>query len=86
MSTATINTRIDSNLKHQAEAIFSEIGLSTSQAIRLFYKQTVHEKGLPFQPVYNLPPETLEAIREDQEDRLTEVSLDELRALFHEKD
>lgn len=86
MSTATINTRIDSNLKHQAEAIFSEIGLSTSQAIRLFYKQTVHEKGLPFQPVYNLPPETLEAIKEDQEDRLTEVSLDELRALFHEKD
>lgn len=83
MSTATINTRIDSNLKHQAEAIFSEIGLSTSQAIRLFYRQTVHEKGLPFQPVYNLPPETLEAIREDQEDRLETVTLEELRSEFN---
>lgn len=86
MGSATINARIDSGLKHDAEAIFSRIGLSTSQAIRLFYKQTVQEKGLPFSPVYNLPKETLEAIQEDQEDRLTEVTLDELRAMFHAKD
>ena len=80
MTTATINARIDADLKRDAENIFSQIGLSTSQAIRLFYKQTILEKGLPFQPVYNLPPETLEAIREAEEGRLEEVTLEELKA------
>ncbi len=80
MTTATINARIDADLKRDAENIFSQIGLSTSQAIRLFYKQTILEKGLPFQPVYNLPPETVEAIREAEEGRLEEVTLDELKA------
>ena len=86
MSTATINTRIDSNLKHQAEAIFSEIGLSTSQAIRLFYKQTVQSGALPFQPDYNLPRETLEAMREAEEGKLTKITMDGLRAMFHADD
>lgn len=80
MTTATINARIDADLKRDAENIFSQIGLSTSQAIRLFYKQTILEKGLPFQPVYNLPPETVEAIREAEEGHLEEVTLDELKA------
>lgn len=80
MTTATINARIDADLKRDAENIFAQIGLSTSQAIRLFYKQTILEKGLPFQPVYNLPPETVEAIREAEEGRLEEVTLDELKA------
>lgn len=86
MSTATINTRIDSDLKRQAEEIFSGIGLSTSQAIRLFYRQTVQSGGLPFQPNYNLPKETLEAIRESEEGKLTEITMDGLRAMFHADD
>ena len=83
MATATINVRIDAVLKREAEQVFSQLGLSTSHAIRLFYRRTVHEKGLPFQPVYNLPPETPEAMRETEESRTTEVTLDELRATFH---
>lgn len=80
MTTATIKVRIDADLKRDAENIFARIGLSTSQAIRLFYKQTILEKGLPFQPDYNLPPETLEAVREAEEGRLEKVTVDELRA------
>lgn len=86
MPTATINTRIDSTLKHQAETIFSEIGLSTSQAIRLFYRQTVQSGGLPFQPNYSLPRETLEAMRESEEGELTETTMNGLRTMFHEDD
>lgn len=62
MSTATVNTRVDSDLKHQAEAIFSEMGLSTGQVIRLFYRQTLQTGGLPFQPHYSLSKEPLEAM------------------------
>lgn len=86
MPTTTINTRIDSDLKHQAETIFSQIGLSTSQAIRLFYKQTVQSGGLPFQPNYTLSKETLQAMKESEEGNLTEITMDELKAMFHEDD
>ena len=75
MSTATANTRIDSDLKHQAEAIFSEMGLTSGRAIRLFYRQTVQTGGLPFQPNYSLSKEPREAMREAEE-----VTLEQLKA------
>ncbi|PIR38979.1 MAG: type II toxin-antitoxin system antitoxin, RelB/DinJ family [Alphaproteobacteria bacterium CG11_big_fil_rev_8_21_14_0_20_39_49] len=44
----TIRARIEPHLKAKTEAIFSELGLSSSQAINLFYKQVTLHKGLPF--------------------------------------
>jgi DNA-damage-inducible protein J len=45
---ATINTRIDPALKTKAEVILQQVGLTSSEAIRLFYKQICLNKGLPF--------------------------------------
>ncbi len=44
----TIRARVEPHLKAQTEAIFSELGLSSSQAINLFYKQVTLNNGLPF--------------------------------------
>ena len=44
---ATINTRIEPALKVQAEAILHEVGLTSAEAIRLFYKQVCLQHGLP---------------------------------------
>lgn len=44
----TLNIRIDSDLKNEAESIIDELGLSTSTAIVLFFKALVRQKGLPF--------------------------------------
>lgn len=44
----TMQIRVDDDLKAQAEAVFADIGLDTSSAIRLFLKQTVNEGTLPF--------------------------------------
>ncbi|MCK4508764.1 MAG: type II toxin-antitoxin system RelB/DinJ family antitoxin [Desulfuromonadales bacterium] len=49
MSKETIRARIDSDTKDKAQAIFESLGLSMSDAIRMFLKQSVLEKGLPFQ-------------------------------------
>jgi DNA-damage-inducible protein J len=38
---ATINTWIEPNFKHQAETILNRLGLSTAEAIRIFYTQTL---------------------------------------------
>lgn len=65
MSNVTIQARISQELKSEAEAIFSEIGLKTSDAIRMFLKQTVNQGGLPFKPQAKKPNnETIKAIKE----------------------
>ncbi|MGB5988107.1 MAG: type II toxin-antitoxin system RelB/DinJ family antitoxin [Desulfobacterales bacterium] len=45
---ATIRARIEPDLKEKAEHIFRQLGLTTTQAITLFYKQVELRKGLPF--------------------------------------
>ncbi len=46
--TEIIRSRIDPELKHDAEAVLSVLGLKTSEAITLFFKQLVLQRGLPF--------------------------------------
>jgi len=46
--TGIISARIDPKLKRNAEEVFKELGLTTTQAITLFYKQVELERGLPF--------------------------------------
>jgi DNA-damage-inducible protein J len=45
---ATINARIEPALKMKAEAILHKVGLSTAEAIRIFYSQVCLQNGLPF--------------------------------------
>ena len=47
--TATIRARVEPELKNKAEYIFSKLGLTTTQAITLFYKQVKLRNGLPFE-------------------------------------
>jgi len=63
--TTTISARIDPNIKKQAERVFRELGLSSSQAITLFYKQVELQQGLPFivKIPNDLTAETLETAR-----------------------
>lgn len=61
--TQMIHARIDPKLKKSAERIFAEIGLSTTEAIRLFLKQVELHRGLPF-PVSVPNAETIAAMME----------------------
>ena len=45
---ATVNARIEPRLKTQAETILLRVGLTSAEAIRLFYRQICLNKGLPF--------------------------------------
>ena len=47
--TATIRARVEPTLKNKAENVFSKLGLTTTQAITLFYKQVELRNGLPFE-------------------------------------
>lgn len=48
MKTATVNIRINEDVKLQAEKILEEIGLTRATAIDIFYRQIILNKGLPF--------------------------------------
>lgn len=49
MSTEMIHARIDSELKHDVEHIFSAVGINTSDAIRMFFAQVKLNQGMPFE-------------------------------------
>lgn len=49
LKTTSVRARIEPGLKQSAESIFQSLGLTTTQAITLFFKQVELRKGLPFE-------------------------------------
>ena len=48
IKTANLYARIEPELKSEAEAILSGLGVPVSNAINMFYRQIVIHRGLPF--------------------------------------
>lgn len=48
MMATNLTVRIDSNLKNEAESLFSELGMSISTAFNVFLRQAVRMQGIPF--------------------------------------
>ena len=63
VKTRMIHARIDRKLQESVARIFSQIGISTAEAIRLFLKQVELHKGLPF-PIAIPNAETVAAMME----------------------
>jgi len=51
MKTAVVQTRVDATLKQDADAFFESIGMDTTTAIRIFLKQTLIQRKIPFEIV-----------------------------------
>jgi DNA-damage-inducible protein J len=47
---ATVQVRIDDETRREASELFERLGLDIPTAIRMFLKQSIETKGLPFQP------------------------------------
>ena len=48
-NTSTVYARIDTEIKENAESILSQLGISPSSAIQMFYSQIVLKRGMPFE-------------------------------------
>lgn len=46
---ANLYARIEPDVKEQAESILSALGIPASNAINMFYKQIILNRGLPFE-------------------------------------
>ena len=67
---ANLTVRIDEKLKADAESVLSKLGLTASDAIRIFFSQIRNTKGIPFElKLYDEPSaETVEAIKQAEKD------------------
>ncbi len=48
MAVISTNIKIDSDLKQQAQALFSDLGMNLTTAVNIFLKQAVRERSIPF--------------------------------------
>ena len=79
--TEMIDAHVDPGLKHEAEAVFAELGLSVEEAITLFYRQVTLQHGLPL--TVKVPnADTCEALRQahEGEDLIEYPTLEALKA------
>lgn len=80
---AEIRVRIDARTKNKAERIFKRLGMSSSDAVRIFLSQTIEEKGLPFQP-HILNPESRKAIEESLSGEGEITTIEDVRKMWDE--
>lgn len=65
MATTNISIRMDSDLKAQADALFSELGMNLSTAFNIFVRQSLRDGGIPFEIKMDQPnKETMAAMLE----------------------
>ena len=73
MANATLQVRMDADLKREAEATLRSMGLSMGTAIHLFCRQVVNQGRIPFEIV--APPSMNNETRQAMEDTLAGKNL-----------
>ena len=48
MSITNINIRVDSDVKSEAQEVFTSLGLDMTTAINIFLRQAIQRRGIPF--------------------------------------
>lgn len=89
---AQINIRIDDATKRDADALFTELGMTTQTALNVFIREALRTRGFPFEvrvdPFYS--ESNMGALREsiaqmdDPNSPKIVKTMDELRALENE--
>lgn len=69
VKSSNVMARVEPEIKEEAEAILSQLGISASSGINMFYRQIILWKGLPFRP-------SIPASRPVSLDEMTKEELD----------
>ena len=81
---AMIRARIDPILKEETEDIFQQLGLTTTQAITLFYQQVSLNQGLPFE--VRIPNQTTRRTFEDTDAGENVIRCPDVEEMFDKLD
>lgn len=78
--TSNVFARVEPEVKEQAEKILGELGIPMSNAVGMFLRQVVLQRGIPFE--MKLPKETpvaFGALTKEERDRELEKGMDDIR-------
>ena len=80
--TEKINARVAPDLKIEVEAILKKLGMSTTEAVTMFFRQIVMNKGIPFD--VRIPNSKTQKVLKDVRERkgLVKTSVSDLRREF----
>jgi len=80
VKTATVRARIEPLLKQDVEMLFKKMGLTTTEAINLFYRQVKLRNGLPFSVV--IPNKTTEKVFKDTDAKRNLIRCEDTNDMF----
>ena len=82
MKTAIINARVKPQLKNEVENILSQLGITTTQAITMYFEQIKMNNGIPFS-LKTPNDETIQAMKDARANKnMQAITLDELKESF----
>ncbi len=77
---STVRARIEPELKADVEKLFKELGISTTEAINLFYRQVKLRNGFPFNVV--IPNKTTEKVFKDTDAKRNLIRCEDANDMF----
>ena len=76
---ASVNVRIQKDIKKQAEQILETIGVPTATAIDMFYRQIILNKGIPFELVIPTALKSREEVTKEEFDKMMNLAVEQVR-------
>ena len=69
VKSSNVMARVEPEIKEEAEAILSQLGISASNGINMFYRQIILWRGLPFRPsIPSSKPASLDEMTKEEFD------------------
>ena len=83
MANTSMNIRMDSQVKEQAQQLFAEFGLDMTTAVNMFLRQSIRLHGIPFDLRLEVPnAETIAAIEDVKNNRNMSRTFDNFEDLI----
>ncbi|WP_084667749.1 type II toxin-antitoxin system RelB/DinJ family antitoxin [Streptococcus pneumoniae] len=84
MSKTSMSIRLDSEVKEQAQQVFSNLGMDMTTAINIFLRQAIQYQGLPFDVRLDENRKLLQALTDLDQNRNMSQSFESVSDLMED--
>ncbi|HGR1369905.1 TPA: type II toxin-antitoxin system RelB/DinJ family antitoxin [Streptococcus pneumoniae] len=84
MSKMSISIRLDSEVKEQAQQVFSNLGMDMTTAVNIFLRQAIQYQGLPFDVRLDENRKLLQALTDLDQNRNMSQSFESVSDLMED--
>ena len=84
MSKTSMSIRLDSEVKEQAQQVFSNLGMDMTTAINIFLRQAIQYQGLPFDVRLDENRKLLEVLTDLDQNRYMSQSFESVSELMED--